>query len=179
MVIVCHELTCDCVLIRLILWTFCICVLIIMTSESIIQFNPLTTHPHLVPKSGLCGAIPPLLQYAFVAWCSVKEKHRDIFTFPFTTTHWLLYLLEIPDYVLNLANFMCSISLRSISVVGRGIHIHINESLFLPLLMWYASFHARYKILQLVKNNSHISLVLEILKIIAHTNVIIAWHAKG
>jgi hypothetical protein len=25
------------------------------------------------------GAIPPLRQYAFTAWCSVKEKHRDNF----------------------------------------------------------------------------------------------------
>jgi hypothetical protein len=29
------------------------------------------------------GAIPPLLQYAFMAWCLVK--HRDNFTF---TTDW-------------------------------------------------------------------------------------------
>jgi hypothetical protein len=29
------------------------------------------------------GAIPPLPQYAFMAWCSVKEEkeHRDKFTF--------------------------------------------------------------------------------------------------
>jgi hypothetical protein len=28
------------------------------------------------------GAIPPLSQYAFMAWCSVK-KHRNSFTFNF------------------------------------------------------------------------------------------------
>jgi hypothetical protein len=27
------------------------------------------------------GAIPPLPQYDFMAWCSVIEKHRDNFTF--------------------------------------------------------------------------------------------------
>jgi hypothetical protein len=27
------------------------------------------------------GAIPPLPKYAFMAWCSVKKKHRDNFTF--------------------------------------------------------------------------------------------------
>jgi hypothetical protein len=26
-------------------------------------------------------AIPPLPQYAFMAWCSVKKDHRDNFTF--------------------------------------------------------------------------------------------------
>jgi hypothetical protein len=29
----------------------------------------------------MSGAIPPLPQYAFMAWCSVKKKHRDNFTF--------------------------------------------------------------------------------------------------
>jgi hypothetical protein len=31
----------------------------------------------------MSGAIPPLPQYAFLAWCLVK-KHRDNFTFTFT-----------------------------------------------------------------------------------------------
>jgi len=46
----------------------------------------LTTHPHLVPRSRMRGAMPPLTQYVFMAWCLVK--HRDNFT--------LLYL-----YVIN------------------------------------------------------------------------------
>jgi hypothetical protein len=29
----------------------------------------LTTHLHLVPRSRMCGAIPPLNQDAFLAWC--------------------------------------------------------------------------------------------------------------
>jgi hypothetical protein len=41
----------------------------------------LTTHLHLVPKSRMRGAIPPLPQYAVMAWCSIKRKHRDNFTF--------------------------------------------------------------------------------------------------
>jgi hypothetical protein len=39
----------------------------------------LTTHLHLVPRSRMCGAIPPLPQYVFMAWSLVK--HRDSFTF--------------------------------------------------------------------------------------------------
>jgi hypothetical protein len=31
------------------------------------------------------GTIPPLPQYAFMAWCSVKERHRDNFTFTIYT----------------------------------------------------------------------------------------------
>jgi hypothetical protein len=34
-----------------------------------------------VPRSRMRGAIPPLPQYAFMAWCLVKQ--RDIFTFTF------------------------------------------------------------------------------------------------
>jgi hypothetical protein len=29
----------------------------------------------------MSGAMPPHAQYAFMAWCSVKKKHRDNFTF--------------------------------------------------------------------------------------------------
>jgi hypothetical protein len=35
--------------------------------------------PHLVPRSRMRGAIPPLHQYVFMAWCLVK--HRDNFIF--------------------------------------------------------------------------------------------------
>jgi len=40
----------------------------------------LTTHLHLVPRWRICGSIPPLSQYAFIAWCSVEVKYRDNFT---------------------------------------------------------------------------------------------------
>jgi hypothetical protein len=30
------------------------------------------------------GVTPPLPEYAFMAWCSVKKKHGDNFTFTFT-----------------------------------------------------------------------------------------------
>jgi hypothetical protein len=39
----------------------------------------LTTHLHIVPKSRMRGAIPPLSQYVFMLWC--LAKHRDNFTF--------------------------------------------------------------------------------------------------
>jgi hypothetical protein len=32
------------------------------------------------------GAIPPLSQYALLAWFSDKKEHRDNFTFTFTLT---------------------------------------------------------------------------------------------
>jgi len=35
-----------------------------------------TTHTHLVPMSRMCVAIPPLPQYASVAWCSVKAQRQ-------------------------------------------------------------------------------------------------------
>jgi hypothetical protein len=46
----------------------------------------LTTHLHPGPSSRMLGAIPPLPQYAFMAWCSVK-KHKENFTFTFTFTY--------------------------------------------------------------------------------------------
>jgi hypothetical protein len=47
-------------------------------------WGKLTTHLHLVPRSRMRGATPPLPQYVFMAWCLVK--HRDNFTFTSTLT---------------------------------------------------------------------------------------------
>jgi hypothetical protein len=44
----------------------------------------LTTQLHLVPRSRMLEAILPLPQYAFTAWCSVKKKHKNSFSFTFT-----------------------------------------------------------------------------------------------
>jgi hypothetical protein len=41
----------------------------------------LTSHLHLEQRSRILWAIPPLLQHAFMAWCSVKNENRDYFTF--------------------------------------------------------------------------------------------------
>jgi hypothetical protein len=37
------------------------------------------THLHLVPTSRMRGAIPPLLQYTFMAWCSVKKAQGQLY----------------------------------------------------------------------------------------------------
>jgi hypothetical protein len=42
----------------------------------------LTTYLHLVLKLRILGAVFPLPQYGFMAWCLVKQG--DIFTFIFT-----------------------------------------------------------------------------------------------
>jgi hypothetical protein len=53
----------------------------------------LTTHLHLVPRSRMRGAIPPLPQHAFMAWCSFKKAqgqlyiHTYIHTYTHTHTH--------------------------------------------------------------------------------------------
>jgi hypothetical protein len=41
----------------------------------------LTTHLHLVPRSRMRGAIPPLPQYAFMAWCSVKKAQGQLYLY--------------------------------------------------------------------------------------------------
>jgi hypothetical protein len=41
----------------------------------------LTTHLYLVPRSIMCGAVPPLPQYVFMAWCSVKKVQRQLFLY--------------------------------------------------------------------------------------------------
>jgi len=51
----------------------------------------LTTHLHLVLGQRMHGAIPPLPQYAFMAWHLVK--HRDNFTF------MLIYIFFFAIYI--------------------------------------------------------------------------------
>jgi hypothetical protein len=49
----------------------------------------LTTHLHLAPKSRMRGAIPPVIQYAFMAWCSVKKAQGQQYAHTQTHTHLL------------------------------------------------------------------------------------------
>jgi hypothetical protein len=37
-----------------------------------------------MPRSRVRGAIPPLPQYAYMVWCSVKRKYKDNFTLSFS-----------------------------------------------------------------------------------------------
>jgi len=39
-----------------------------------------------VPRSRMRRAIPPLPQYAFMAWCSVKKAQGQLYLSPFITT---------------------------------------------------------------------------------------------
>jgi hypothetical protein len=41
----------------------------------------LTSHLHLLPRSRMRGAIPPLPRYVFMVWCLVKHRDNFIFTF--------------------------------------------------------------------------------------------------
>jgi len=43
----------------------------------------LTTHLHLVPRSRMRGTKPPLPQYAFMAWCSVKKSAGATLSLPY------------------------------------------------------------------------------------------------
>jgi uncharacterized protein (DUF111 family) len=36
----------------------------------------MTAHIHLVPRSIMRGAVPPLPQYAFMVWCSVLSTEK-------------------------------------------------------------------------------------------------------
>jgi hypothetical protein len=56
----------------------------------------LTTHLHLVPKSRMHGAILPLLQYVFMAWCLVK--HRATLPLPSTFIYVCVYV-QVHIYV--------------------------------------------------------------------------------
>jgi hypothetical protein len=56
-----------------------------------------------VQRSRLHGAILPLSQYAFMAWCSVKGKSKGIYIYIYTHTHTGVYP-KFPDCVVNEIN---------------------------------------------------------------------------
>jgi hypothetical protein len=50
-------------------------------------------HLHLLPRSKICGAIPPLPQHAFTAWCSVKSHgHLYLYLLPY------FYFRHLPQH---------------------------------------------------------------------------------
>jgi hypothetical protein len=66
----------------------------------------------------MSGAIPPLLQYVFMAWCLVK--HRDNFTFTFTvnaiTTNHLRAGMELTS---EMSGVLWACILKKIVTLGN------------------------------------------------------------
>jgi len=71
----------------------------------------LTTHLHLVPRSRMRGAIPPLPRYVLMARCLVK--HRDKFTLPYL-------------YIENLSRERCS---HISTFINTGSHVNVWSGL--------------------------------------------------
>jgi len=84
----------------------------------------LTTHLHLVPRSRMCGILPPFPQYVLMAWCLVK--HRDNFTLSWcmsctcnVTSHDLSYTCYVSSHDVCLARVMLRLMIYVIHVMLR------------------------------------------------------------
>jgi hypothetical protein len=77
----------------------------------------LTNYLHIVPRSKMLGAIPPLPQYIFMAWCLVK--HREKFTFTFTFTFTFIFF---PCF-----NFLFCTEKSRDSSVGRALGYGLDD----------------------------------------------------
>jgi hypothetical protein len=53
----------------------------------------LTTHLHLEPGSRMHGAIPPLPQNTFMAWCSVKAQ-RQLYLYLYNAGFMFIVLIK-------------------------------------------------------------------------------------
>jgi hypothetical protein len=67
----------------------------------------MTTHPHLMPRSIMRGAIPALHQYAFMAWWSVKAQGQLYFWY----ITWSVCSKYVSLYMTNscVSNYMLQI----------------------------------------------------------------------
>jgi hypothetical protein len=81
------------------------------------------------------GAIPPLPQYVFMAWCSVK--HRDNFTFIFYLTDQNCTQEEIKSR-LNLVNacYRSVLNILSSHLLSKNFKIKIYKSIMLPAVLY-------------------------------------------
>jgi hypothetical protein len=70
------------------------------------------------------GAIPPLPQYVFVAWCLVE--HRDNFTF------CTFYLLPLTIFYINLRENvkLCYIYVKNDTICGIDSEIFCHETVY-------------------------------------------------
>jgi hypothetical protein len=79
----------------------------------------LTTHLHLVLRSRMCGAIPPLPQYTFIAWCSIKAHGQfDLLPYPRCISFSLPVAFELlfPQYKPNLRQTLLRLYSKSVSL---------------------------------------------------------------
>jgi hypothetical protein len=102
----------------------------------------LTTQLHLVPRSRIHGAIPPLPQYAFMAWCSVRHRKNFTFTLYISVLHpsvlpnrlrscSIVSSNDTPHYVFFSVLFTYSF-LGQLSLCDISQHTYLRRHLFVP-----------------------------------------------
>jgi hypothetical protein len=92
----------------------------------------LATRLHLVPRSRMRGNIPPLPQYACMAWCSVKAQGRF---------YLYVYLLQLHEnWNRTLSRSQARTVHYSAVMVFLFVLLHQYCYHFQKLLEWFASF---------------------------------------
>jgi hypothetical protein len=77
----------------------------------------------------MSGAIHPLPQYAFMAWCLVK--HRDNFTFTFFT----ILFAFVPSLNPRNARYHSVQNLLSSRLISKNLKIKIYKTVILPVVL--------------------------------------------
>jgi hypothetical protein len=86
------------------------------------------------------GGIPPLRQYAFMAWCPVRKAQGQLYlTFTFTSTKWnQKFCDELTSPFLRMFLFGCRgqelFCTWRVTVSERGLPISVSSSLFYIML---------------------------------------------
>jgi hypothetical protein len=87
----------------------------------------LTTHLNLVPRLRMHGVIPPVSQYVFVAWCSVKKSAGK-------TLHLPLKYLTLWDAHVLFAKFLGNcIPMEDLRFLGRWSFKSTSSGLWLSI----------------------------------------------
>jgi hypothetical protein len=78
----------------------------------------------------MSGAIPPLPQYAFMAWCSVKAQGQLYFTFTFTFTFTIFLPLLVIIIIFLHREIWCSGNAMFLFSGGMGFESRMVYQIF-------------------------------------------------
>jgi hypothetical protein len=96
----------------------------------------LTTHLHLVPRSRMRGAIPPL-QYAFMVWCTVTAQGQ-VYLYPYLRKSFFSPWLRGPAWALASSSKSGWMSWRLLNnFTAQNLRYILTERGVLPLRIWH------------------------------------------
>jgi hypothetical protein len=93
------------------------------------------------------GSVPPISQYALMAWCSVKKEHRGNFTFTFNLDLMIIYW-EYTETCNVRSSLLGLYSSQDLPIMKRGCKGRARHSVLRYMSVRYVVLHFSNNILK-------------------------------